>query len=450
MVITMAKARKTILISCLGTTDPIRGEHDGPMLHIVRHYRPDYIMWLLSEEIAGYEKQDDRFNRALRQLLDSQPEYTPRLLEPYYFGDIDVSDFDVFYNTFKEQLDRLTRLYPDAEILLNTSSGTPQMKMALALFATDLRYRSRAVQVKNYERASGSTERTNAKDYDIEFELEFNEDDKPGAENRCIEPKLVDLRRTKQLERLNALLRRYDYSAVELMLDELPEKLKPLITHLARRSVYDYSAAVRAAGEFDGFELYPSSGKDKPSYRAYRELSEYVLMLKLMQRTERYTDFAIRLNPLTIRLQTAYLKSQGFDLSRVLVPSGGQREDIFSPERFREYDRELYDALSSEDIRLSDAPSIFILNKIIDCKGLAETETGELFKKLDRLNRSRNKCAHRLENLRDDDIKLDTGCTSVQLVKLLISLLAELFPEHYDERLYSIYDEANRWIMSAL
>lgn len=446
----MAKARKTILISCLGTTDPIRGEHDGPMLHIVRHYRPDYIMWLLSEEIAGYEKQDDRFKRAIEYMSISQPEYNPQLLKPYYFGDIDVSDFDVFYNTFKEQIIQITRLYPNTEILLNLSSGTPQMKMTFALLATDLRYKCRAIQVKNFEYASGSTGRTNAKDYNIEHELESNKDDKPGAENRCIEPKLVDLRRTKQLERLNALLRRYDYSAVELMLDELPEKLKPLIIHLARRSVYDYTAAVRAAGEFDGFELYPSSGKDKPSYRAYRELSEYVLMLKLMQRTERYTDFAIRLNPLTIRLQTAYLKSKGFDLARVLVPSGGQREDIFSPERFREYDRELYDALSSEDIRLSDAPSIFILNKIIDCKGLADTDAGELFQKLERLNRSRNKCAHRLENLRDDDIKLDTGCTSQQLVKLLISLLAELFPEHYDERLYSIYDEANRWIMSNL
>ena len=134
----------------------------------------------------------------------------------------------------------------------------------------------------------------------------------------------------------------------------------------------------------------------------------------------------------------------------MLVPSSGQREDIFSSERFREYDRELYDALSSEDIRLTEAPSIFILNKIIDCKGLAETDAGELFKKLERLNRSRNKCAHRLENLRDDDIKLDTGGTSQQLVKLLTSLLAELFPEHYDERLYSIYDEANRWIMGSL
>lgn len=134
----------------------------------------------------------------------------------------------------------------------------------------------------------------------------------------------------------------------------------------------------------------------------------------------------------------------------MLVPSGGQREDIISPELLRSYDRGLYDTLSGANIRTSEAPSIFILNKIIDRKGLAETETGELFKKLERLNRSRNKCAHRLENLRDDDIKLDTGCTSQQLVKLLISLLAELFPEHYDERLYSIYDDANHWIMSAL
>ena len=40
--------QETILFSCLGSTDPVRGEHDGAMLHIARHYKPDRI--LRSEE----------------------------------------------------------------------------------------------------------------------------------------------------------------------------------------------------------------------------------------------------------------------------------------------------------------------------------------------------------------------------------------------------------------
>ena len=43
--------QETILFSCLGSTDPVRGEHDGPMLHIARHYRPDKILWYLTKEM---------------------------------------------------------------------------------------------------------------------------------------------------------------------------------------------------------------------------------------------------------------------------------------------------------------------------------------------------------------------------------------------------------------
>ena len=41
----------------MGRTDPIRGEHDGPILHIVRHYRPEAVILILSEEIGKEEAE---------------------------------------------------------------------------------------------------------------------------------------------------------------------------------------------------------------------------------------------------------------------------------------------------------------------------------------------------------------------------------------------------------
>ena len=44
-----------LLFTCMGTSDPVRGYHDGPMLHIIRHYRPEVICVFLSGEAAALD-----------------------------------------------------------------------------------------------------------------------------------------------------------------------------------------------------------------------------------------------------------------------------------------------------------------------------------------------------------------------------------------------------------
>ena len=41
-----------ILFTCMGTSDPVRGYRDGPMLHILRWYRPEKVWVFLTEEAA--------------------------------------------------------------------------------------------------------------------------------------------------------------------------------------------------------------------------------------------------------------------------------------------------------------------------------------------------------------------------------------------------------------
>ena len=45
-----------ILISAVGTTDPISNNHDAALLHIARNYRPDKIVLVYSQEMLV--KQD--------------------------------------------------------------------------------------------------------------------------------------------------------------------------------------------------------------------------------------------------------------------------------------------------------------------------------------------------------------------------------------------------------
>ena len=54
---------KQILFSCVGTSDPVRGEHDGPMLHILRHYRPESVYIFVTPEIRQLDSGDKRIKK---------------------------------------------------------------------------------------------------------------------------------------------------------------------------------------------------------------------------------------------------------------------------------------------------------------------------------------------------------------------------------------------------
>ena len=60
-----------ILISAVGDTDPIRNFHDGPLLHIVRVYRPEKIVLVHSERSLT---KHDKLVKALKSIKDYSPE----------------------------------------------------------------------------------------------------------------------------------------------------------------------------------------------------------------------------------------------------------------------------------------------------------------------------------------------------------------------------------------
>ena len=57
---------KRILFTFAGNTDPTRGGHDGPIIHICRHYSPDKIYLILTKEM---EKRDSEPHNILIFIL---------------------------------------------------------------------------------------------------------------------------------------------------------------------------------------------------------------------------------------------------------------------------------------------------------------------------------------------------------------------------------------------
>ena len=123
-----------ILFSPLGDTDPVRGCYDGAMLHIVRHYQPERIVLFYTHDMAEKERHDHRYTRAVQRLA---PECQ---IEEVFTEIRDAHLYESFSRILPQEVLRIRETYPGSTLLLNLSSGTPQMKTVLAMLASDMEH----------------------------------------------------------------------------------------------------------------------------------------------------------------------------------------------------------------------------------------------------------------------------------------------------------------------
>ena len=68
-----------VLFSCLGTSDPVRGYRDGPLLHILRHYRPEKAVILLSDEARELDRKGGRLAAVEAFMAEHWDGYRPEI-----------------------------------------------------------------------------------------------------------------------------------------------------------------------------------------------------------------------------------------------------------------------------------------------------------------------------------------------------------------------------------
>ena len=97
--------KRKYLFSPVGNTDPIKYFRDGSLLHICRHYKPDVVYLYMSKEMLENHKKDNRYVKAL-ELLGEKIQHT---FEIHIIGNsemIEVQQYDVFYNEFRDGIRR--------------------------------------------------------------------------------------------------------------------------------------------------------------------------------------------------------------------------------------------------------------------------------------------------------------------------------------------------------
>lgn len=198
-----------ILFSPIGNSDPWRNDRDGAMLHIVRHYNLDKVVLYFTRTIwEGNENRKDHKIYEWEKIIQT---VSPNTEVEIIIENVDnAQDYDVFKEKFHKYLKIIEDSYEDCEIILNVTSGTPQMESTLCLEYIVYPENKKCVQVSTPTKDSNAgIEYSNPKDKVEEFEI-VNEVEKK-SEKRCKEINILSFREAMIRSQILGLIDNYDY-----------------------------------------------------------------------------------------------------------------------------------------------------------------------------------------------------------------------------------------------
>lgn len=251
-----------ILISAVGDTDPIRNFHDGPLLHIVRVYRPEKIVLVHSERSLT---KHDKLVKALKSIKDYSPEI---IQDGGVLPDAQVAIFDEMYDTVSSIV---KKYISDDEIILNISSATPQIISAMFAVNRISDFNVTAVQVVTPQHKSNEGLRHDNQE-DIDTLIETNLDNQSDYENRTLEDTGMKFSLDLTKRNLKALIDNYDYQgALELLRAlKLPKKQESFsnIKEL-RKKLTEISDTIKIQGMPDKIVKSNLSNQAKSALNSY-------------------------------------------------------------------------------------------------------------------------------------------------------------------------------------
>lgn len=443
-----------ILFSPIGDTDPIRDCHDGGMLHIARHYKPDLIVLYLTYDMAKKHKEKNLYVPAIKGVL---PNCKIEIIEtdiknPHLFNEL--------VNTLPIDVYSIVEKYPDAEFFLNLSSGTPQIKMIMGYLTIELESEHlHGIQVPSPRKGSNRKNHVNADNEDIQDLIENNFDNEKDSENRCFEPKLSPIKRFGLRNQIISLIQKYEYKgALDIYnsnIDLFTKMTGKLLKHADYRKNMMLEQAKQELNTYHGENLFKI--KDKEALR----LSEFFLVMQLYQKNGMLPDLLMKITPFLFEISKYYLKSLKIINLEYICEKTGKSYRL-SKSNLQNRENELLNYLECnykygfKDSDLSFSNILFILQYIMDKKSL-ELKNIEEHKKLveyfiklrDVERKQRNTLAHTIESIDDEKLINTTNMSSRELIDTLYNVMKIVFKADLD-KFTNVYDKINAMIIKEL
>ena len=407
----------SVLFSPIGTADPLTQLGDGPMLHIVRHYRPERVVLFLSPKMAQQQEQDQRYTKVIELLSERYGRDVPTI-ELVESSTANVYDFDVYISEFEQKLIEISKENGGDTILVNVSSGTPAMKGSLVALSAFGRLSFTSLQVTTPRKGPNRQEdRENQHKYDLDLLWACNLDNEEGRPCRVLEVKTPNFSDRLLLGNIRSLIDEYNYVAAASLAEQArtisPEARMMIEAAVDRLNLNGQkSAQVFARSDM----AYSSS--------AAGLVAEYVSILEIMLKQERWADFMRALTPAITETMLRYL--------RPVLPDHRYLKRPAKPGNY-EYDAERIrkDAtlrriipLGSDGRPKNPYLSNYILAKLID----EYCQDGVLINRLHRLYEfehapeNRNTIAHAIVPINKKVIERNGGMTMKEVMQSLLEL----------------------------
>lgn len=267
-----------ILISAVGTTDPISNNHDAALLHIARNYRPDKIVLVYSQEMLV--KQD-----LINKVLLSIEGYNPIIeIDSTILNNDEVFLFDKMYEVMGLIVQKYTN--DDDEIILNLSSGTPQIISALFALNRINDYNTQAIQVATPKKGANK-EYKDLTDSEIDALIVENQDNSLDFVDRSIKDKSEKFSQALVKRHLRSLIASYDYQAAEAIINRKEDTKSLSNIKKIRKKISDFSRVFKNQCLLSDILSLPLDDSQKKALN-------YYLMIDVLKEREHIADVLIK------------------------------------------------------------------------------------------------------------------------------------------------------------
>ena len=444
---------KRVLFSPIGNTDPIRDCYDGACIHIIRHYHPDEAVLFFTKEMWEREQVNHCYTRAVAHVA---PKCNVRCIATDI---VDAHLYDSFIEVLPKHIRELKK--DDVEVLLNLSSGTPQIKTMMAIMAVEDGLRG--IQVVSPNKASNSRSVPVQADDDVDAMLVNNFDDEPGAENRCQEPPLQVIRYFSERQRIISLISLYEYEAAYELAKgsvNIAREVKELLHHAALRRKLMIQEARKVCSGVDGVRLFLNVGeiRNRQLQEKAEQLVEYLLTLVVFQRKGYLSEFLVKCNNFLFELMEYYVRTNCRRLNL--------RQCMDNRIVSRELLQESYPALLAElDTCWRGGFKDSEISFILLCKVIRYAHVNDYYDDVDKakqvdvllneifengqFSRLRNNSAHTISDVTETMFKDMVGMASCEFMQNVVKLAGVVIHKNV-VKLSGVYDILNKAIADRL
>ena len=425
-----------ILISAVGTTDPISNNRDAALLHIARTYRPEQIVLVYSEEMLV---KNDLVEKALCSIEGYHPKV---VIESIILKNDEVYLFDKMYEVMGQIIEKYSGT--DHQLILNLSSGTPQIISALFALNRINDYNTQAIQVATPNKsANRKYEPLSSEDEQRLFDE--NQDNQKDYENRTIKDEAEKFNQSLIKRYLRNLISSYDYlAAQELVARKEYNKL------LSKKKLYRLRVILKDLVSVFKKQTTLFEIKELPILDVEKTALNYYLLIEILNKRGQVADVLIKSKSLVEFIIEERLKKNYPTLIKYKkkLPKLNEEHQDFK-EILSYLDREYKKSQNGSDEEKDDYSPTSTLNLISYTKILEfYNSCPELIDSLRvfiSLNNERNKVAHGLSEINDN---LVNSKKLSQTIESLRFILQDTY--HIDDKYFTFYEELNREMLDLL